>query len=1078
MITTQKQPLPLLTVLMPVYNAEKFLDESIGSILNQTYLEFELLILDDASTDNSLKIIKNYAKEDKRIKVLINKTNQKQAKCRNRLLKNTTTEFVAWMDADDISLGDRLQIQMDFLKQNPDIDAVSNQYNTFGDHGTQLQNFTSKFSLLDIEIKTNFIFGYDFFLPSSLMKMKKIKEHNIFFRNNYKLTTGEDHQYIIDCFPFMKFANLNKVLYKYRQHHKQTMAINQQQMFDNAAIIFNEHLLKFNIKADLNIIKIFLDWYEEKFDYQKFKKAVKVLEQIYLIKNFYGYTSIDRLKILLYYTDLLKYLCQNSFITNDQKIVKEFFKTIVSRYPNDKPYIFNTIYSRYLKTNYKGKLFLIKTFGFINELKPLLTVLMPVYNAEKFLDESIGSILNQTYLEFELLILDDASTDNSLKIIKNYAKEDKRIKVLINKTNQKQAKCRNRLLKNTTTEFIAWMDADDISLGDRLQIQMDFLKQNPDIDAVSNQYNTFGGHGTQLQNFTSKFSLLDIEIKTNFIFGYDFLFGCSLMKMKKIKEHNIFFRNNYKLTTGEDHQYIIDCFPFMKFANLNKVLYKYRQDFSQTTTINQQQIFNNAAIIFNEHLLKFNIKTDLNIIKIFLTWYKEKFDYQKFKKAVKVLEQIYLIKDFYGHTGVDRSKIFIRYTKLLKYLWQNSFITNDQKIVKEFFKVILQKYPSAKPFIFNEIYYSYLKSGHRGKLFFIKTFGFINELKPLLTVLMPVYNAEKFLDESIGSILNQTYLEFELLILDDASTDNSLKIIKNYAKEDKRIKVLINKTNQKQAKCRNRLLKNTTTEFIAWMDADDISLGDRLQIQMDFLKQNPDIDAVSNQYNTFGDHGTQLQNFTSKFSLLDIEIKTNFLFGYDFLFGCSLMKMKKIKEHNIFFRNNYKLTTGEDHQYIIDCFPFMKFANLNKVLYKYRQDFSQTTTINQQQIFNNATIIFNEHLLKFNIKADLNIIKIFLNWYEEKFDYQKFKKAVKVLEQIYLIKDFYGYTSIDRSKILIYYIDLLQHLCQNSFITNDQKIVKEFLKLLLVDILMINHLFLMQFIVITSKLNIKANYFL
>ena len=126
-------------------------------------------------------------------------------------------------------------------------------------------------------------------------------------------------------------------------------------------------------------------------------------------------------------------------------------------------------------------------------------------------------------------------------------------------------------------------------------------------------------------------------------------------------------------------------------------------------------------------------------------------------------------------------------------------------------------------------------------------------LKPLLTVLMPVYNAEKFLAESIGSILNQTYYNFELLILDDASTDNSLKIIKAHAKEDKRIKVLVNKTNQKQAKCRNRLLKNSKTEFIAWMDADDISLPRWLQTQIDFLKQNPNIDVVNCQLQIFGD---------------------------------------------------------------------------------------------------------------------------------------------------------------------------------------------------------------------------------
>ena len=86
---------------------------------------------------------------------------------------------------------------------------------------------------------------------------------------------------------------------------------------------------------------------------------------------------------------------------------------------------------------------------FLDDSKPLLTVLMPVYNAEEFLAESIGSVLKQTYYNFELLILDDTSTDNSLKIIKDYAKEDKRIKVLVNNENQKTAKSRNILLKKS-----------------------------------------------------------------------------------------------------------------------------------------------------------------------------------------------------------------------------------------------------------------------------------------------------------------------------------------------------------------------------------------------------------------------------------------------------------------------------------------------------------------------------------------------------------------------------------------------------------------------------------------------------
>ena len=142
---------------------------------------------------------------------------------------------------------------------------------------------------------------------------------------------------------------------------------------------------------------------------------------------------------------------------------------------------------------------------------------------------------------------------------------------------------------------------------------------------------------------------------------------------------------------------------------------------------------------------------------------------------------------------------------------------------------------------------------------------------PILTVLMPVYNAEKFLAESINSILIQTYSDFEFVILDDGSTDNSLKIIKAYAKEDKRIKILVNKTNQKQAKCRNSLLKNSKTEFIAWMDADDISSPHWLQNQMDFLKQNPKIDVVSCHWDFFGD-----REFILKRPLLDSQIKSVF----------------------------------------------------------------------------------------------------------------------------------------------------------------------------------------------------------
>ena len=179
MVEEKKSSMPLLTVLMPVYNAEKFLAESINSILSQTYVDFEMLILDDASTDNSLKIIKAYAKEDKRIKILVNKTNQKQAKCRNRLLKNSKTEFIAWMDADDISLPHLLQTQIDFLKQNPNIDVVSCHMQFF-----ETRKSILKRALLDSQIKSTFLLDCAFGTGGSMIKMKKIIKINFFLMNN------------------------------------------------------------------------------------------------------------------------------------------------------------------------------------------------------------------------------------------------------------------------------------------------------------------------------------------------------------------------------------------------------------------------------------------------------------------------------------------------------------------------------------------------------------------------------------------------------------------------------------------------------------------------------------------------------------------------------------------------------------------------------------------------------------------------------------------------------------------------------------------------------------------------------
>lgn len=115
---------------------------------------------------------------------------------------------------------------------------------------------------------------------------------------------------------------------------------------------------------------------------------------------------------------------------------------------------------------------------------PKVSVIMSIFNEERYLKESIESILNQTYGDFEFIICDDGSTDSSLDIVRSYMKKDERIILLKNETNLGLAASLNRCLAISKGEYIARMDADDIALKDRFKKQVDFLDNNQRVAVI------------------------------------------------------------------------------------------------------------------------------------------------------------------------------------------------------------------------------------------------------------------------------------------------------------------------------------------------------------------------------------------------------------------------------------------------------------------------------------------------------------------------------------------------------------------------------------------------------------------
>ena len=121
---------------------------------------------------------------------------------------------------------------------------------------------------------------------------------------------------------------------------------------------------------------------------------------------------------------------------------------------------------------------------------PKISLIMSVYNGEDYLAETIDSVLSQTFTEWEFIIINDCSTDNTTKILAEYESKDERIKIHTNETNLRLPSSLNKALSLSCGKYIARMDADDICMPDRLQKQYDFMEANPDIDLSSCRFLT------------------------------------------------------------------------------------------------------------------------------------------------------------------------------------------------------------------------------------------------------------------------------------------------------------------------------------------------------------------------------------------------------------------------------------------------------------------------------------------------------------------------------------------------------------------------------------------------------------
>lgn len=237
----------LVSVVMPVFNAERFVGEAIESILTQTYRHLELLILNDGSTDRTEEIAKSF--HDQRIRYFGSESNLGLVSQLNSGLANASGKYIVRMDADDIARPNRIERQVWFMENHPEIGVSGSNVVSFNSHK---KFFRSIMPEGHDEICTHFLFGNSIYHPSIIMRRSVLLTHGVQYKKG--TDTSEDYVLYVDLHEKTKLANLQEVLLNYRLHDANVSKTNrkgQQQIIDAKR---REYVSKFLREPDSSMV--------------------------------------------------------------------------------------------------------------------------------------------------------------------------------------------------------------------------------------------------------------------------------------------------------------------------------------------------------------------------------------------------------------------------------------------------------------------------------------------------------------------------------------------------------------------------------------------------------------------------------------------------------------------------------------------------------------------------------------------------------------------------------------------------------------------------------------------------------
>lgn len=439
---TATTPPPRVAVVMSVYNGEPYLEAAVRSVLDQTFTDFELVAVDDGSTDGSRAILDRLAADDPRVRVL-GRPNTGVAGARNDGLAHTRAPLIACLDADDLAHPTRLEKQIAHLDAHPDVGLLATGFRRIGADGaaTPAHPHERDVWARDHGVLARLLAGGRNCIVHSSVVFRRAAFDAAGGRYDRRFAVAHDFELWLRMSEHTRLACLPEVLTDYRVHADSLCARRGPESITDVERAVRGHWRRVG--------------------------APPVEDRLAV------YRELVRVARAARAPDTARALCWRALrAAPDYRNILRHAATLSAGAGGagpDRP-----------------------------ELgAPRVSVVMPVYNAAPFLEAAVRSILNQTLRDLELVAVDDGSTDGSSAILDRLADEDPRLHV-VRRPNTGITRALNDGLAAARAPLIARMDADDLAHPARLQKQADHLDAHPDIGLLGCAWTTCPADGRRI----------------------------------------------------------------------------------------------------------------------------------------------------------------------------------------------------------------------------------------------------------------------------------------------------------------------------------------------------------------------------------------------------------------------------------------------------------------------------------------------------------------------------------------------------------------------------------------------------